>query len=160
LETFICDGINVHLELILILISSSVKEGNLKTLHIVNLLPYKGDEAFPQAAVDFIMPSVEELSIRKWSHPEMEILLFLRRFPQLRFVDLSYTSITGVVVKELMTREVGPLKWLGVNGCTSLSSDAVGYARSLGTVVEYNYDPRTKPARSKFFRDRLLGSSY
>lgn len=159
LETFICDGTDFNLRHIFTLIGPSIKTGNLKALHIGDLTPSHSYEEDPQSPDDLFMPSVETLSLSNWQESEEDILLFLRRCTSLRYVDLSYTRVTGVVIKELMTRDIGPLKRLSVNGCAYLSPDAVDYARSLGTVVEYNNIPQTKGAIKKSFRDSLLASA-
>jgi len=68
--------------------------------------------------------------------PEITLINMLRRYPNLRRVDLSETRVTGVAVKELVDRESGPLEWLGLNHCTRVSSDAFDYARAKGVTVE------------------------
>lgn len=158
LETFACDNGCITLGVILDVIGPSVKAGNLQTLYIGN--SNSGNyEDFSILPDDFMMPSLQELSIRGCEETEAGILKLLRRCPALRYLDAAFTRITGVAVKELMTREAGPLKWLGVNGCRELSPDAVEWARSLGTVVEYNHLPPKRPAEQKFFRNRLSGTA-
>jgi F-box/TPR repeat protein Pof3 len=158
LETFVCDSGSLNLGVILDIIGQSVKAGNLQTLHIGSPPP-GGFEGLSMLPDGFMMPSLWELSIRQCDETEAVILRLLRCCPALRYLDATSTRITGVAVKELMTREVGPLKWLGVNGCSRLSPDAVEWARSLGAVVEYNHLPPKRPAGQKFFRDRLLGTA-
>lgn len=154
LENFACDCAGLNLGVILAVIGPSVKAGNLQTLHISHP-PADGYDEFSILPDDFMIPSLQELSLRKCQESEDGILKLLRRCPALRYLDATYTKITGVAVKELMTREVGPLKWLGADGCSCLSSDAVEWARSLGTVVEYNLQPPKRPAGRRFWRDRL-----
>jgi F-box/TPR repeat protein Pof3 len=156
LETYMCGAMDLSLEMIMAVITSSVKAGNLKALHMVNYHPNRTTLwAQPTLANDLLMPSVQELSLSKCDMHEDNIVKFLRLFPNLQTLDLSLTKITGVAVKEVMTREIGPLKWLGLNGCTKLSADAVEWARSLGTVVEYSNNPVKKPAGQRLWRDRL-----
>jgi F-box/TPR repeat protein Pof3 len=136
LETFICEGsVHVDLEAIYKIIEPSRKAGNLKTLRIGDGL--ESDE-FPHHFAEYSIPSLRTLSLTKWLAPEEQLLVFLRHCPAIENLDISSTKITGVAVKELMTRESGPLKWLRLNNCTKLSPDAVDYARSLGAVVEYS----------------------
>jgi len=155
LETFICNKIDFSLEVILTLIGPSVKAGNLKTLHMGDYAPSESSWEQSTPTKDLLMPSLRDLSLSKCQMREDGIMRFLRLCPNLQNVDVSFTRVTGVAIKELMTREVGPLKWLGACWCMFLSSDAVEWARSLGTIVEYSNDPLKRPVRQRFWRDRL-----
>lgn len=155
LETLLCGEIDLRLDVVLAIIDSSVKAGNLKKLRIVGYSLGYAPVPQPIPTNACLMPSLQELSLSRCQMVEDDIARFLRLCPNLRYLDLSFTRITGVVVKEVMIREIGPLKWLGVNFCTHLSSDAVEWARSLGTVVEYNNNPVKLPAGQRFWRDRL-----
>jgi hypothetical protein len=150
-----CNDIDFSLEVILALIGPSVKAGNLKSLHMGDYAPSESSWEHSIPKNDLLMPSLQDLSLRKCQMREDGILRFLRLCPNLQYVDVSFTRITGVAIKVLMIREIGPLKWLGANGCTSLSSDAIEWARSLGTVVEYNNDPLKRRVGQRFWRDRL-----
>jgi F-box/TPR repeat protein Pof3 len=155
LETFMCNKVNFSLEVVFALIGPSIKAGNLKTLHIGDYGPdmsFSWEQAIPTK--DLLLPSLQNLSLKKCQMREDAVVKFLRLCPNLQYVDLSFTRVTGVAIKELMTREVGPLKWLSVNGCGCLSSDAVEWARSLGTIVEYNNDPLKRPVGQRLWRDR------
>jgi hypothetical protein len=154
LETFMCGNTDLSLEIILAIIGPSLKAGNLKKLHIGDYFP---DDS---PGIIYIptneMPSLQELSLYKCQMREGDIMRFLRLCPNVQYLDLSQTRVTGVAIKEVMARESGPLKWLGVNHCTYLSSDAVEWARSLGTVVEYNNSLVKWVARQSFWRDRWI----
>lgn len=154
LETFMCEYTDLGLEAILAIIGPSLKAGNLKKLHIGDYSP--DDSPGNLYIPTYEMPSLQELSLYRCRMREDDIMRFLRLCPNVQYLDLSLTRVTGVAIKEVMARESGPLKWLGVNHCTYLSSDAVEWARSLGTVVEYNNSSVKRIARQKFWRDRWI----
>lgn len=155
LEAFICEQ-TVHVDLAAIykIIEPSRKAGNLKTLRIGGGLE---SDDFPHDFAEYSIPSLRTLSLSEWLAPEEQLLVFLRHCPAIENLDVSSTKITGVAVKELMTRESGPLKRLCFNDCTKLSPDAVDYARSLGAVVEYSVTRNWSNGKTSW-RDRRLAS--
>ena len=155
LETFICEGgHHINLEAIYTVIEASRKAGNLKTLRIGDGLD---SEELPRHLPDYSIPSLRTLGLSRWLASEEQLLTFLRHCPAIEYLNVSFTKITGVAIKELMTRESGPLKWLRLNDCTKLSPDAVDYARSLGAVVEYSITHDWSNGKGSW-RDRRLTS--
>jgi hypothetical protein len=55
--------------------------------------------------------------------------------PELRFLNVSETDITGVGVKQVVQR--GQLQKLIANDCRNLGQDAVVWARAQGVQVEH-----------------------
>ena len=62
--------------------------------------------------------------------------IIAERLPQLKALDLSNSSVTGVGVKAILKGH-GSLEWLGLNDCEHTSLDAVELARSMGVRVSY-----------------------
>jgi F-box/TPR repeat protein Pof3 len=140
---------HMSMELVRNLIKASAKAGTLRTLILLGI----DSDVILSLPADFLIPSIQELHLTKWAGSEEQLLTFLRSCPAIRRLDVSDTKITGVAIKELMTRDSGPLEWLCLDGCTSVSSDAIEYARSLGTVVSCMHDSKSCKQRS-MFRDR------
>jgi F-box/TPR repeat protein Pof3 len=67
---------------------------------------------------------------------EERILAILRQFPNLGSVDLSRTTVTGVVLRELVDRESSPTD-IVINQCSKMSPDAVEWARKKGVNIQY-----------------------
>jgi F-box/TPR repeat protein Pof3 len=154
LETFICEGsLNIDLQAVYKIIEASRKAGSLKNLRVGDGLDL-GE--LPYNFATYSIPSLRTLSLSKWLATEETLLAFIRHCPAIENLDVARTKITGVAIKELMTRESGPLKWIRLNDCTKLSPDAVDYARSLGAVVEYSMT-HDWPGRGSW-RDRRLAS--
>jgi hypothetical protein len=136
LETFIC-GYNGDkaAEVLTSLISVAISAGTLKLLQACYLLDVLA--LFP--ATDSPIPSLEILHIADCQKPEDTLLSFLRRCPSIRRLTLERTKITGVGVKELMTRDSGPLEYLGLIDSHNVSFDAVEWAQNRGTTIEYDF---------------------
>ncbi len=155
LETFISSGTDFSLADIFKFIGKSVKRGHLKSLHIGS--PKFSDlyEDLSFLPADFSMPTLMVLSLRRYQEGEDGTLKLLRLCPRVQDLDVSFTKVTGVAIKELMTRERPP-KRIVANGCTCLSYDAVEWARSLGAEVEYNNEPVRRPFGRSHWRDTFL----
>jgi F-box/TPR repeat protein Pof3 len=136
LETFIC-GRNFEqgTELLASLISAAIAARTLKHIQVY----YQLDVLVLFPKTDSPIPSIEVLRITDCDKPEDILLEFLRRCISLRRLTLERTKITGVGVKELMTRASGPLEYLGLLDCIGVSVDAVEWARSMGTTVDYRF---------------------
>ena len=61
----------------------------------------------------------------------------LKRFPLLRFLNLSATEISGLGVQEIVN--AGHVKELVINDCRLVSFDAVDWARSQGVKVSHQF---------------------
>jgi hypothetical protein len=136
LETFIC-GRNFEqgTKLLACLIGAAIAAGTLKHVQVYYQLDLLA--LFPQT--DCPIPSIEVLRITDCDKPEDTLLTFLRRCTSVRRLTLEMTKITGIGVKELMTKPSGPLEYLGFLDCTGVSADAVEWARSKGTIVDYRF---------------------
>lgn len=151
LETLNCEKLDVKddFDVILAWIEPSIDAGNLKSLNL-------GDCGIDQGfEPDRLLPcdSLVELSLKGlWDIPESKLTDCVRKYPNLRRLDLSQTRVTGVLVKEVMTREGGPLEFLGLVDATRISYDAIEWARSLGTTVQTTSGNVTA---KKKFRDRV-----
>jgi F-box/TPR repeat protein Pof3 len=151
LETYYHDGaFDVGLEAVYARMEASRVAGNIKILRLGESLT---SEDVPRNPAEYSIPSLAELSLHHWDVPEERLLQFLRACPNIKRLDVSGTRATGVLVKELMTRESGPLEMLGVIDCRHLSQDAVAYARSMGAVVHHYMTADSKPRRA--WRDRF-----
>jgi hypothetical protein len=52
-------------------------------------------------------------------------------FPELVELDISYTGVTGIGIKALLTSKVGSrLEYLDISSCFNVGSDAIEFARS------------------------------
>lgn len=148
LEEFYCSrSTAMDLDIILTIIKSSIEANKLKVLHIGHRYD---DEEFPSPYHSAV--SVKDLSIADIQEPESKVAIILQNFPNLRRLNLSHTKVSGILVKEIMTRKVGPLEWLCLNSCSNVSYDAIEWARSMGTVVEYN----SGDGKTKSYADTLV----
>jgi hypothetical protein len=133
LETFIFGrNSDKSSELLAHFLGTAISAGTLKHLEILYLPDFLA--LFPSA--DFSMSSLKVLRIIDCQEPEDVLLSFLRRCTSLRRLALESTKVTGVGVKEVMTKGSGPLEYLSLINCTAVSPDAIAWARSKGTVVE------------------------
>lgn len=113
------------------LVLPSMQANNLRRLYMTDNSNGIDLESFP------LTPSVIDLSLQRLQESEDIIMKILRKFPNLRQVDLSDTKVTGVTIKELMARNNPRLERLRLWGCLDISPDAVEYARNMGTKVDY-----------------------
>jgi F-box/TPR repeat protein Pof3 len=126
----------------------SIKVGNFKQLYMGGRLmrpSIVGDEYPPSS-------TVEELSLASLPMKEEALINITNLYPNLRWLDVSETKVTGVAVKHFIN--VG-IKWLGLNECTEVSSDAVEFARGKGVEVAFMF-----PSRSAAFKSSFRGSSW
>lgn len=85
------------------------------------------------------LKKVEELSLKSSPVNDDVAILLAEHLTQLRTLDLSYTQITGVGVKALVTGLQGTLRSLGLKGCVDTSLDAIELARSMGVQVAFSF---------------------
>lgn len=65
----------------------------------------------------------------------------------LKFLDLAATRVTGVGVKALVLRPCVKLERLNLLQCSSVSVDAVTFARSCGIHITYGFPETSKNAK-------------
>ena len=65
--------------------------------------------------------------------------LLAHQLPNLRYLDLGITKITGVGVKALALKTGSKLERLSINHCRSISIDAVEWARAQGINVSFTF---------------------
>lgn len=134
LETFDCAGSGfVDAEVLDCFLAPSISSGTLRTVRIGD----RSTPAKPSCEMYVDAPTVTMLSLAGLPWQEKYLQAMCQKHPNLKRLDLSKTPVTGVLVKELCTREVGPLEWLCLVDCNRVGSDAIEFARSLGTQVEY-----------------------
>ncbi|TVY75748.1 F-box/TPR repeat protein pof3 [Lachnellula suecica] len=152
LETFSCSGTALDGSFIKNLTGESVKRGNLKRLLIgdrfVETMGPVRDE-YP------VSDTVEELSLASLQLPEQRILQVVNLYPNVRKVDLSGNKVTGVAVKDFVQRGV---KYLKLNECSEVSTDAVEWARGRGVEVEFNFPSRSGNTRA--YRDTAFAGAF
>lgn len=73
--------------------------------------------------------------------------LLATNLPYLKFLDLSSTRVTGVGVKALVLRPSIKLERLDLMQCSSVSVDAVEFARSHGIHITYGFPEILKKAK-------------
>jgi F-box/TPR repeat protein Pof3 len=148
LETFDCAATNLASSWVSKILSASVKYGNLRVLSIGHRLIYEHGvndlamwaEMFPPSQ------SLEELSIAASGLSEVRLLEVVEKYPNLQVLDVSFTKITGVAVKQFVKSGI---KYLKINECGEMGSDAVDWARGQGVKVDFNFS--SQPTRG--FRD-------
>ena len=82
---------------------------------------------------------VTELNLHYSSINDKIAELIAENLPRLKILDLAATSITGVGVKALVLKLGDRLEKLNLMHCTSVSSDAVDFARAKGVHVTYSF---------------------
>lgn len=130
LETFSCETTGLTEGLIVSTIKST---SNLKRLLIGSRLV--GDYAV--AHHDFpSCDSIEELHVSYLQYDEQNLINLVKKCPNLKTLDISYTKITGVAVKQFVDQGI---KRLNLRGCDKVSPDAVEFARGKGLDVTFNF---------------------
>lgn len=88
------------------------------------------------------LESVEDLGLKSCNIDDEIAMLIARNVPRLKNLDVSFTKITGVGVKALVTGLEGKLEHLCLDGCHSTNIDAVELARAMGVKVAFGFpDP-------------------
>lgn len=80
--------------------------------------------------------------------PENVIIAVLRQYPNLKMVDLRFTSVTGSTLRELFERENKP-DFIQLEGCVDCYHDAIEAAREAGIEVSHELAPRKKTYNGK-----------
>jgi F-box/TPR repeat protein Pof3 len=133
LESFKCvNSTSLEFYLILQHIHQASQAGVLKTLHIGGQWDKVDVDDFPPC------DSLTDLGVTVLQWENFLLVKMVKRYPKLRRLNVSGTYATGVLVKEAMTMESGPLEWLKIVDCGKMGTDAVDWARSMGTKVEYS----------------------
>ncbi|KAJ8062448.1 hypothetical protein OCU04_008986 [Sclerotinia nivalis] len=141
LESFNCESTGLTEGLVVSMVKNT---SNLKYLLIGSRLV--GDYA--AAHHDFpSCDSIEELHVSFLQYDEQNFINIVKKCPNLETLDISYTKITGVAVKQFVDQGI---KWLDLRGCGKVSPDAVEYARGKGVNVTFNF----AGDRRSTFRDR------
>ncbi|CZT41223.1 uncharacterized protein RSE6_00942 [Rhynchosporium secalis] len=157
LEIFACASTALDAEALKAITAASIKAGNLKRLTIgdrmVNPNTSCITDEFP--ACD----TLEELSVANMILADRQAMEIVALYPNLKRLDMSGTGITGVAVKRFIESGV---KWLRINGCDSISADAIEWARGKeGVEIIHNLMSRgVKSRASARFADSVFGSSF
>lgn len=157
LESFNCTSTNAFSTIAIFkMMKQALKSGTLRHLRIGHrydeLNVIKPVEDCPSSA------NLEYLSLAAMQDKPDVLIGILRQYPNVREVDLSSTKVTGVEVRELIDREGGPLKWLGLENASKISFDAIEYARGKGTEVAYRLPGFLPTTERRSFRDIIHAS--
>jgi F-box/TPR repeat protein Pof3 len=149
LESFDCSGTTISSQLLKAITLQSIQAGNLKKLvmgdRFVDFENVPVEEEFPAST------TVEELSLDSLLIREQRILEIIKLYPSLRRLDVSFTKVTGVAVKQFVAAGI---KWLRLDECDAVSPDAVEYARGKNVEVQFNFPSRS--GRVTAFRDAAV----
>lgn len=85
------------------------------------------------------LDSVVELRLRTTSVNDTIAESIAKNLHHLKVLDLGSTKVTGVGVKSLVVSPDINLGALGLQNCTTVSIDAVDFARSKGLNVTYGF---------------------
>lgn len=133
LETFACASTALDGNALKLIVGEAIENGNLRTLEVgdrhVNERPNLVKDDFPASG------TVENLSIANTILTDISATAVVGLYPNLKRLDISNTRISGVSVKAFVKMGI---KWLKINGCESISADAVQWARSKGIEVHHN----------------------
>ncbi|KAI9055609.1 hypothetical protein LZ554_000554 [Drepanopeziza brunnea f. sp. 'monogermtubi'] len=134
LETFACSSTSLDGNALKLIVGDSIEGGNLKSLELgdrhVNERPNLVKDDFPASE------TVEELSLAGMLLDDRSAPEVVGLYPNLKRLDMSNTRITGVSVKAFVKMGI---KWLKINGCDSISIDAVQWARGKDVEVNHNF---------------------
>jgi F-box/TPR repeat protein Pof3 len=137
LELFACHSTFLTPSNLKKITEASIRAGNLKTLLIGSR-----DTDFENTLVTDEFPAaetLEELSLAEMILGDERMMQIVSLYPKLQKLDASATKITGVAVKHFVNRGI---RWLRLNECEEVSSDAVDWARGKGVEVEYLFPSR------------------
>ncbi|CAD6500958.1 BgTH12-06659 [Blumeria graminis f. sp. triticale] len=135
LETFSCESNNIEIVSALQIIDSSIRANNLKILRI-GRSQYPPPQLASVSDVFLASSTLEELSITQAPINDDDVVKIVKIYPGLKKVNISYTEITGITVKELVNSGV---KSINIDGCLKVSPDAVHMARSQGVFVAHGF---------------------
>jgi len=143
LETFSCESTNISSDILKILTMASIANGKLKTLLIGGRLC----EHRPGPAADEYPASegLEELSLTTMQINDARVVPIIELYPKLRKLDVSGTRVTGVAVRQFVERGI---KFLNLDNCADIGSDAVDWARGEGVEVSFIFRPLGQGKRS------------
>ena len=134
-------GSSISISMLMLRDILATNEVKLRTLDIC-AAPFTPGDITALISVGYLA-GIEELKIRNTFHDDEVAILLAHNLPNLRFLDLGRTRVTGVGVKALITELKGKLEWLGLDECMHTSIDAVKLARSMGVKVSYRFpDPK------------------
>lgn len=142
LETFNCHQTALDAQQVRHLISDAIINGHLKRLYLGARL--NATQATPADEEFSPSESVEELSLALLHLDDKRTLSIVALYPNLRKLDVSGTHVTGVAIKEFVSRGITSLK---LDECSETSLDAVEWARGKGVEVSYNFPSRAGPPR-------------
>ena len=91
--------------------------------------------------------NAQQLMLQQWPIDDGMIELMVKRCTNIRHLDLGSTKITGVGVKAIVTSLKGTLEDLSLDSCTSISIDAVDFARSMGVKVSFNFPENSRTGK-------------
>lgn len=117
-------------------------KGQLLKLDISGCLLHNSDIA--KLIQRNFLNSVVELRLRTTSVNDTIAESIAKNMHHLQVLDLGSTKVTGVGVKSLVVSPDINLKTLGLQNCTSVSVDAVDFARSKGLNVTYGFSDNLK----------------
>ncbi|RDW81998.1 hypothetical protein BP6252_03110 [Coleophoma cylindrospora] len=146
LTTFDCEETEMTHAAVASVITPAIDARNLKILRMGTIAV----ERAPGSDITEHYPpseTLEELGLGNLDLDEASALKIIRQYPNVTKIDLSWSKITGVAVRQLVERGV---KILNVCGCSKISPDAIQFARSKCVVVDWHLPTM---ARSRSFRD-------
>jgi hypothetical protein len=130
----------------------ALASGSLKTLNLGCVRSFRGANSrndWTQTLPSY-SAALETLSLYEHIElPEKTIIAVLRRFPNLKEVDLSSTGATGSTLRELFERENKP-KLVNMKNCANCYHDAVEAAREAGIEVWHELAPKNNKTDNKF----------
>ncbi|CCU76345.1 F-box/TPR repeat containing protein pof3 [Blumeria hordei DH14] len=135
LETVSLENNNIDISYIFAITESCIRANNLKTLRLGAFdIPYTSDESlcdnFPASS------TVEELSLRDLDMLDDNVLTIIELYPSLKKINLSFTLITEVTVKELVDRGVESMI---INDCDKVCDEIIKEVREKGVYISHTF---------------------
>lgn len=114
--------VNTTLQRLTLDLSLTQSDPDYELIDVMRALPY--------------FKALKELGISSCNFPDELAQKLPSLLPQLEWVDLSATKITGVAIKALVLG-CSNLKHIGATRCENVDSDAIEWARSKGITVRW-----------------------
>ena len=125
-----------------------ISSQNLEYLNVSDFC-FSESSNFQRMLVDGAFSELTQLRMQLTDTDDDLALLVAQHMPGLKSLDLSFTFVTGVAIRALVTNL--DLDYLSLDGCWTTSVDAVEWARSQGVRVDYNLsDDRMKGRKVRY----------
>ena len=91
--------------------------------------------------------NVRRLSLRQCQFNDTLAKKLTQHLRHVQVLDITGTSVTGIAVKEIVTRRGSGLQKLVIDSCHHVGIDAVEWARDQGVNVSFKFPESTKKGR-------------